>query len=144
MVSSRFNANFAVRWDSGETRWRGILSLSRRQKFRDGRFDERTKRGMSPITAGADATSRDEVVLALASVRTESGRSLLELVEASPVLLIFLRHFGCSFCRQAISDISELKDELERRGVRPVFVHLGTPGGLSHFSTITESAMRSG
>ena len=43
------------------------------------------------------------------------------------MLLVFLRHFGCSFCRQAISDIAELKGELDRRGVRPVFVHLGTP-----------------
>src|SRR5271155_2988894 len=77
------------------------------------------------MDAGTDA--EDDVALTLASVRTESGASLLELAEASPVLLVFLRHFGCSFCRQAISDISELKGELARRGVRPVFVHLGTP-----------------
>jgi hypothetical protein len=69
----------------------------------------------------------DELTKTLASVRTESGASLLELVEASPVLLVFLRHFGCSFCRQAISDVAELKPELDKRGVRPVFVHLGTP-----------------
>ena len=68
-----------------------------------------------------------ELALTLASVKTESGASLLELTEASPVLLIFLRHFGCSFCRQAISDIADLKGELDKRGVRPVFVHLGTP-----------------
>jgi hypothetical protein len=42
------------------------------------------------------------------------------------VLLVFLRHFGCSFCRKAISDVAELQDELATRGVRPVFVHLGT------------------
>jgi peroxiredoxin len=69
----------------------------------------------------------DEVAGVLAPIRTESGASLLGLVEASPVLLIFLRHFGCSFCRQAISDVAELRGELARRGVRPVFVHLGTP-----------------
>ena len=63
----------------------------------------------------------------LASIETESGANLLALVEASPVLLIFLRHFGCSFCRQAISDVADLRGELDRRGVRPVFVHLGTP-----------------
>jgi hypothetical protein len=42
-------------------------------------------------------------------------------------LLVFLRHFGCSFCRQAISDVADLRTELARRGVRPVFVHLGPP-----------------
>jgi len=75
----------------------------------------------------ADTIPADGVAPALASIHTESGASLLALVEASPVLLVFLRHFGCSFCRQAISDVADLKGELEKRGVRPVFVHLGTP-----------------
>src|SRR6201996_3776055 len=74
-----------------------------------------------------DTSSVGDIEQLFASVRTESGASLLELVEASPVLLIFLRHFGCSFCRQAISDVADLSEELARRGVRPVFVHLGTP-----------------
>ena len=69
----------------------------------------------------------DDVAGTLASIDTESGANLLALAEASPVLLIFLRHFGCSFCRQAISDVADLRGELDRRGVRPVFVHLGTP-----------------
>ena len=64
---------------------------------------------------------------AFASVRTESGTSLLTLTQATPVLLVFLRHFGCSFCRQALSQVASLRPELEARGVRPVFVHLGTP-----------------
>ena len=71
--------------------------------------------------------SHDDVAVALASIHTEAGSSLLSLVEESPVLLIFLRHFGCSFCRQAISDIADLRTELDASGVRPVFVHLGTP-----------------
>src|SRR5277367_3956758 len=77
------------------------------------------------VDSGRD--SMDEMTQSLASIRTESGANLLALAEASPVLLVFLRHFGCSFCRQAISDIAELKGELDRRGVTPVFVHLGTP-----------------
>ena len=76
-------------------------------------------------SAGTD--SSNEVAQALASVRTESGANLLELAESSPLLLVFLRHFGCSFCRQAISDVADLRPELDKRGVRPVFVHLGTP-----------------
>jgi hypothetical protein len=69
----------------------------------------------------------DDLSPILAGIRTESGTTLLALTEQSPVLLIFLRHFGCAFCRQAISDVAELREELARRGVRPVFVHLGTP-----------------
>jgi hypothetical protein len=69
---------------------------------------------------------REELAAAFAEVRAESGRSLLELVEAGPVLLVFLRHFGCSFCRQAIDDVSQVHGALIERGVRPVFVHMGT------------------
>jgi len=75
----------------------------------------------------ASVISTGDVAQVLASIHTESGASLLALTEASPVLLIFLRHFGCSFCRQAISDVADLHAELASRGVRPVFVHLGTP-----------------
>lgn len=73
------------------------------------------------------ANSEAEIGRTLASIHTESGANLYDLTSASPVLLIFLRHFGCSFCRRAISDVAGLREEFARRGVRPVFVHLGTP-----------------
>src|ERR1700677_4280555 len=76
---------------------------------------------------GVLARSGDELSQTLASIRSESGACRGELAEGSPVLLVFLLHFGCSFCRQAISDVAELRPELDKRGVRPVFVHLGTP-----------------
>jgi peroxiredoxin len=68
-----------------------------------------------------------EVAAVLQQYRTESGRTLLELVDQSPLLLIFLRHFGCSFCRQTLDDVSKLRAEIEAKGIQPVFVHLGTP-----------------
>ena len=73
----------------------------------------------------AEIDAKGDVAKALVAIRTESGANLLTLAEQSPVLLVFLRHFGCSFCRKAISDVSDLRGELEKRGVRPVFVHLG-------------------
>jgi hypothetical protein len=77
-----------------------------------------------PAKTSSDRT--DVMTTVLASIHTESGANLLDLTQASPVLLVFLRHFGCSFCRKTISDIAELRPQLEQRGVRPVFVHLGT------------------
>jgi hypothetical protein len=68
-----------------------------------------------------------EMAAVLARYRTESGRTLLDLVDESPLLLIFLRHFGCSFCRQTLDDVSRIRQQIEGRGARPVFVHLGTP-----------------
>jgi len=63
----------------------------------------------------------------LGTTRTESGRTLLELVDQRPVLLVFLRHFGCAFCRQAIDDVAKVRGKLTERGVQVVFVHLGSP-----------------
>jgi hypothetical protein len=63
----------------------------------------------------------------LHEVTTESGRSLQELADAQPTLLVFLRHWGCSFCRETISDLSKIYSALEERGVCLVFVHMGTP-----------------
>jgi hypothetical protein len=68
-----------------------------------------------------------EMAAVLREYRTETGRTLLELVDESPLLLIFLRHFGCSFCRQTLDDVSKIRDVIEAKGIRPVFVHLGTP-----------------
>jgi len=77
--------------------------------------------------APAKSAEASPLSAVLADFRTESGRTLLELAEASPVLLIFLRHFGCSFCREALDRVAQVRAKIEARGVRPVFVHLGTP-----------------
>lgn len=78
-------------------------------------------------TAGAGLPPAEELIAAFAETRTESGRTLLQLADEQPLLLVFLRHFGCTFCRQAIDDVSQVKEELAARGVRPVFIHVGTP-----------------
>ena len=53
-----------------------------------------------------------------------SGESLAQMADGQPVLLVFLRFFGCSFCREAISDIAKRRKKLEKRGLRIVFVHM--------------------
>jgi hypothetical protein len=79
------------------------------------------------VSGAVRNTSRPELVGLLSETRTESGKTLLELVDERPVLLVFLRHFGCTFCRQTIDDVSKIRGKLAERGVQPVFVHLGTP-----------------
>lgn len=66
---------------------------------------------------------------------TEGGRRLLELIEASPVLLVFLRHAGCTFCREALADIAQAREEIESTGTHIVLVHMGDReelGELAH------------
>jgi hypothetical protein len=79
------------------------------------------------MTVPAANLESNEMAAVLQQYRTESGRTLLELLDESPILLVFLRHFGCSFCRQTLEDVSNMREPLQARGIRPVFVHLGTP-----------------
>ncbi len=55
---------------------------------------------------------------------TNEGASLKALSESKPVLLVFLRHFGCTFCREALADISEEREAIEASGSELVFVHM--------------------
>ena len=78
--------------------------------------------------SAANPQSQDPALAAaLRDYQTETGRNLLVLLDESPLLLIFLRHFGCSFCRQTLDDVSHIRSSIEARGIRPVFVHLGSP-----------------
>lgn len=61
----------------------------------------------------------------LDATKTEKGVSFISLVENSPVLLVFLRHAGCTFCRESLSDIARNRAEIERSGTRIVLVHMG-------------------
>jgi hypothetical protein len=63
----------------------------------------------------------------LGEFHTEAGSSLLDLMDRSPVLLVFLRHFSCTFCAQTLDRVSQVRSQIEAKGVRPVFVHLGSP-----------------
>ncbi|MCB0662045.1 MAG: redoxin domain-containing protein [Saprospiraceae bacterium] len=55
---------------------------------------------------------------------TNQGRSLYDTSRDHPVMLVFLRHFGCTFCRESLSDISQKREEIEALGLKLVFVHM--------------------
>ncbi len=56
---------------------------------------------------------------------TESGRALVDLIAAHPVLLVFLRHAGCTFCREALADIAKVRHAIEAKGTKIVLVYMG-------------------
>lgn len=60
----------------------------------------------------------------LSRFRTQKGKNLLQLSNDQPILLIFLRHFGCTFCREALAEIKQHQASIEGEGARLVFVHL--------------------
>ena len=57
-------------------------------------------------------------------MKLNDGRRLVELSHKSPVLLVFLRHFGCTFCREAMQELSERREEIEQNGTELVLVHM--------------------
>lgn len=63
---------------------------------------------------------------ALAEMSTQRGDSVADLSRGAPVLLVFLRHFGCTFCREAMADIAQQRAAFEAAGVRVVLVHMTT------------------
>jgi peroxiredoxin len=58
--------------------------------------------------------------------KTNAGLSIDELSRLSPVLLVFLRHAGCTFCREALDDLASNMKEIEAGGARAVLVHMGS------------------
>ena len=61
---------------------------------------------------------------ALEQARTQDGVSVAELSDQTPVLLVFLRHFGCTFCREALADVSARRNEFKANDARLVLVHM--------------------
>jgi hypothetical protein len=88
---------------------------------------------------------------ALAAARTEDGQALLALSDETPLLVACLRHFGCTFCREMLDDLSERRASIERSGARIVLVHMSPPAaarafvaryGLADVSTVSDPDRR--
>ncbi|MFZ1749240.1 MAG: SelL-related redox protein [Saprospiraceae bacterium] len=60
----------------------------------------------------------------LALIKTNEGNDVLALSNQNPVLLVFLRHFGCVFCKESMYDISKKRDSLEKEGIKVIMVHM--------------------
>ena len=57
--------------------------------------------------------------------RSQLGGSIAELSKQNPVLVVFLRHSGCTFCREALQDLRAQRDAIEATGTTIVLVHMG-------------------
>jgi len=63
---------------------------------------------------------------ALERARTQSGESLADLSRRAPVLVVFLRHSGCTFCRQALADVAANRQAISSAGAQIALVHMQT------------------
>ena len=65
-----------------------------------------------------------EIVQLLSEARTQTGMSLAEFAEESRVLVVFLRHMGCTFCRETLGDLARERESIEMSGTQIVLVHM--------------------
>jgi hypothetical protein len=56
--------------------------------------------------------------------KTNTGISIFEYSHDSRVMLVFLRHFGCTFCREMLDDISKMKSKIQKEGVTIILAHM--------------------
>lgn len=56
-----------------------------------------------------------------------NGETIAAMSRRSPVLVVFLRHLGCTFCREALTDLAERRARLRAEGIEIVLVHMSPP-----------------
>jgi len=56
----------------------------------------------------------------LSEMKTTAGQTLANLNEKSPLLLVMLRHSGCTFCREALAGLAADRAAVEAEGVQIV------------------------
>lgn len=68
-------------------------------------------------------------------IKTDRDVSLLELSSHQPTMLVFLRHFGCAFCREALSTLSRDYSKISSMGTKVVIVHMAGEQEAKTFMT---------
>ncbi|KAL0490954.1 regulator of G-protein signaling [Acrasis kona] len=71
----------------------------------------------------------------LNNIKTNKGVTLGEINKRHKILLMFLRHTKCLFCKEALKDISEAYLPLIQHNTVPIVVHIETPEFFSKFIT---------
>lgn len=68
-----------------------------------------------------------------ASFVDQHGHSIAELSDGQTIAVLFLRHSGCTFCREALSDLQRDRETLAAQNVRPVLVHQGDADAAAEY-----------
>ena len=88
---------------------------------------------------------------ALRTVSMPDGTSLFDRSFESPLMLVCVRHLGCTFCREMLADLSQQQGQIAKAGLTPVVVSMGTSDqaaplmasmGLSHVAHVSDPQRR--
>ena len=83
--------------------------------------------------APKDSESKLSVASANETFLDQHGQSVADLSRQQTLLVLFLRHSGCTFCREALADLSRDRETLAARNIRPVLVHQGDAGKAPNY-----------
>ncbi|XZE46869.1 hypothetical protein SH467x_002166 [Pirellulaceae bacterium SH467] len=72
----------------------------------------------SSLEQGADAI--------LPRPQSSNGKSIDALSSDRPILLVFIRHAGCTFCRETLAVLASRLEEIHSLGLVPVVVHMSS------------------
>ncbi len=62
----------------------------------------------------------------LKKLKFSSGESVAEKSHQNPLLFILLRHAGCTFCRETLSELSKVQNKLKIKKTKAFIVHMGS------------------
>jgi len=106
------------------------------------------KDNTDPKRRSSDTWSLDE---ANRKAVASNGQGLAEISRGRDVLVVFLRHAGCTFCRETLDELSKRREEWNAKKIQPIVVHMGSPDegsammarwGLSDIPHISDSECR--
>lgn len=83
-----------------------------------------------PTNQVFDATLSDEVLFQ--ATHLANGKTLWEVSQQQPVLLVALRHLGCTFCREMVDDVLSLEKSFPDNTLI-VFMTTGSPTDTKAF-----------
>ncbi len=63
----------------------------------------------------------------LPEIHTNTGETLSDLSQRSRMLIVFLRHFGCTFSRETMTDLACSLSLLASQDIQPILVHTAAP-----------------
>lgn len=61
------------------------------------------------------------------TIESQMGQTVIQASMKFPLMLVFLRHAGCTFCRQTLWDLQLHRDEILNLEVNVALVHMGSP-----------------
>ena len=70
---------------------------------------------------------------ALHSLIGSTGQTLAQLSDGQRVLVVFLRHSGCTFCREALDDLAKVRSKIEASGAKIALVHMSPEADIRPF-----------